>query len=137
VTREVLVRKLDRLRSYLDALRPHADRSPDDLAADPWAVERLLELLVQVAVDITNHELAERDIVPGSYREAFRTAGDEGLLPSELADSLAEAAGMRNILVHMYETIDYEIVADAVDQALTDFSRFLQVYGERLDDHGD
>jgi uncharacterized protein YutE (UPF0331/DUF86 family) len=134
VTREVLVRKLDRLRTYLGDLKPHAGKSSDEILEDPYEIERLLELLVQVSVDIVTHELAERGIVPDTYRKAFVHAGEEELLPEDLAASLAEAAGLRNILVHLYEEIDYEIVAASVTRAVEDFSRFLEVYSSRLDE---
>lgn len=131
MTRDVLVRKLARLRSYLEDLRPHAGRSSDEIAGDPYEVERLLELLVQVAVDIVSHELAERGSVPETYRAAFTEAGKEGLIPSDLARSLADAAGLRNILVHLYEDIDYEIVAESVTRAMDDFARFIEVFSAR------
>lgn len=137
MTREVLARKLSRLRKYLSDLSPHAGRSVEVLTEDPYRVERLLELLVQVAVDIVSHELAERRIVPGSYRAAFLRAGEEGLIPADLAASLAEAAGLRNILVHLYEEIDYAIVSESVHLALVQFRRFLDVYVKRLESHAE
>lgn len=132
MTRDVLLRKLDRLRAYLADLEPHADRSAEEIADDAYEVERLLELLVQVAVDIVTHELAERGVVPGTYRKAFLLAGDEGLIPDDLAASLADAAGLRNVLVHLYEDIDYEIVAASIGRALEDFARFLDIYARRV-----
>ncbi|GMV07609.1 MAG: hypothetical protein AMXMBFR53_38840 [Gemmatimonadota bacterium] len=132
MTRDVLARKLDALRRYLDALRPHRGRSADDIADAPYEVERLLELIVQVAVDILAHELAERGTTPSSYRDAFVQAGAAGLIPRALALRLSEAAGLRNILVHLYETIDYEIVAASVGGALDDFQAFLDHYATRL-----
>lgn len=137
MTREVLLRKLARLRTYLEDLRPHRGRSPGELADDPYEVERLLELLVQVAVDIVTHELAEGGVVPESYRIAFLEAGRAGLIPEELAASLADAAGLRNVLVHLYEDIDYEIVAESVARALADFTRFQEVYSARGAEAGD
>lgn len=136
MTRDVLLRKLSRLRTYLADLEPHAGKSAGDVAADAYEIERLLELLVQVSVDITTHELAELGIVPETYRKAFESAGHEGLLPPDLAASLADAAGLRNVLVHLYEDIDYEIVAASIGRALRDFSRFLDVYAERVNQDG-
>ena len=42
-----------------------------------------------------------------------------------MAESLAKAAGMRNILVHDYGEIDYEIVFKSIKQAIQDYSLFL------------
>ena len=57
---------------------------------------------------------------------------DAGILPEALAARLADAAGLRNILVHMYETIDYEIVAASLSPALEDFGDLLDLYRKRL-----
>jgi uncharacterized protein YutE (UPF0331/DUF86 family) len=134
VTRDVLARKLHRLRTYLGHLQGHVGRSAEAIAADPFEVERLLELVVQVSVDILNHELASRGVVPESYRDAFVQAGKEELLPEALAATLARSAGLRNVLVHAYEEIDYELVAASVPRALDDLTRFLEIFSARLDE---
>ncbi|TVR51075.1 MAG: DUF86 domain-containing protein [Gemmatimonadales bacterium] len=132
MTKDVLARKLSLLERYLRDLGPHAGRSAQDILEDPYEVERLLELTVQVAVDIVTHRLAERGTVPETYRGSFLEAGRQGLLPEDLAASLADAAGLRNILVHLYEEIDYEIVAASVERALGDFARFARVFAAEL-----
>lgn len=129
---DVLARKLERLRKYLDDLAVHRDRTARDVADDPYAVERLLELVVQVAVDILSHQLAERGLSPESYRDTFELAGTEALLPEDLADRLSRSAGLRNILVHLYEDIDYEIVAASIPAALDDFGLLLEELEEDL-----
>jgi uncharacterized protein YutE (UPF0331/DUF86 family) len=137
VTRDVLVRKLGRLQTYLGDLKRHAGKSAGEIRADPYEIERLLELLVQVSVDLVTHELAERGIVPETYRQAFLLGGEQGLLPDDLAEALADAAGLRNVLVHLYEDIDYEIVAASVGRAIQDFTRFLEIQTGRLVAEGD
>lgn len=132
MTREVLARKLASLERYLDDLGAHRGADPEELRDDPYRVERLLELVIQVAVDVVAHELAERGVTPESYRDAFVRAGRADLVPDELAGRLAEAAGLRNVLVHLYDEIDYEIVAASVDHALRDFGAFLDLYREKL-----
>lgn len=131
---EVLARKLDRLRAFLSDLRPHRDRSAADVRQDPYEVERLLELLVQVSVDVLAHQLAERSVTPDSYRAVFEHAGQEGLIAQDLASRLADAAGLRNVLVHLYEEIDYEIVATSIGRAIDDFGELLEALLDRLDE---
>lgn len=136
MTPDVLARKLGRLRTLLADLAPHAGKSMDQVVADHYEIERILELLVQVAVDMVGHDLAERGVVPDTYRSAFMEAGRRELLPEDLAARLADAAGLRNVLVHIYDEIDYEIVTASVNPALEDFSRFADIYGRRLEDEG-
>ena len=123
---EVVVRKLDTLRSLLAELEKHAGATADEIRQDPYRVERLLELLVTAAADLLSHLLAERGEQPGTYREIFRRAGEQGLIAAELAERLEKAAGMRNVLVHLYEDIDYGIVQESVGQALRDFPKLIR-----------
>ena len=131
---EVLARKLERLAAYLAVLERHKGRTADQVRNEPYEVERLLELLVQVAVDLVAHLVVEQGSSPASYREVFREAGRVGVIPTDLATRLADAAGLRNILVHMYEDIDYQIVADSIGRTLQDFRALLETLSRRLDD---
>ena len=45
---------------------------------------------------------------------------------------LVNAAGLRNVLVHLYEEIDYEIVAASIGQALDDFEELFRELERRL-----
>ena len=131
---EVLARKLERLGAFLADLRPHRDRPTEDIRSDPYEVERLLELLVQVAVDILAHQLAERGETPTSYRAVFERAGQKALIGEDLSRRLADAAGLRNVLVHLYEDIDYGIVAASVGKAIDDFGELLDALSASLDE---
>jgi uncharacterized protein YutE (UPF0331/DUF86 family) len=131
---EVLARKLAKLRVFLSDLGPYRGASPAAVEEDHYRVERLLQLLVEVATDILAHELARLGVVPASYRDAVRKAVEKGLLPEELGESLERAAGLRNVLVHLYEDVDMEILAASVKPALDDFGEFLKLFQERLEE---
>jgi len=120
----VLRPKLERLATYLADLRRHRARRQSDIQEDLYGVERRLELLVQVAVDILGDLLAEKSITVWSYRRAFELGGREGFLPTDLAHRLAEVARLNNVLIHLYEDIDYQVMADSVERALADFDEF-------------
>ncbi len=125
MARDVLLRKLAYLRQLLRDLTPFGQMSRAEIEAHHYTVERILELLVGAAVDLLFHILTERGLAPASYRDAFRLAAQEGLLPGDLAERLQQAAGMRNILVHLYETIDYAILHASIAPALRDFALFV------------
>ena len=129
---DVLLRKLLYLRQLLTDLAPYENATFADVEAEHYKLERLLELLVATATDILFHKLAEINTAPDSYREAFRLAGEQGLLPKDLAGRMQNAAGMRNVLVHLYEDIDYQILHDSIKPALQDFSQFAAIFTEDL-----
>ena len=86
------------------------------------------------ASDILHHLLAERGITPGSYRETFKLAAEQGLIPADLAIRLQDAAGMRNVIVHLYEQINYTILRDSIAPALEDFRQFVALFEAELGD---
>jgi uncharacterized protein YutE (UPF0331/DUF86 family) len=129
---DVLLRKLTYLRQILADLAPFEGATLAEVQAENYKLERLFELLVMVATDVLFHELAELGLTPDSYRGAFRLAGEQGLLPTELADRLQQAASMRNVIVHLYQDIDYVILRDSISPALRDFGQFVALFEERL-----
>jgi uncharacterized protein YutE (UPF0331/DUF86 family) len=133
VSPEVLLRKLNYLRQLLEDLAPYQEATLAQVLAEHYKLERLFELLVVTASDILHHQLAELGAEPKSYRDTFRLAAEQGLLPADLANRLQDAAGMRNIIVHLYETIDYQILSDSIVPALHDFKQFVAIFESRVD----
>lgn len=131
---DVLVRKLNFLRQLLSDLAPYKGATLLQVQADHYKLERLFELLVVAAVDLLQHLLAERKLIPESYRATFALAAAEGLIPIDLSERLQEAAGMRNIIVHLYEEIDYDILHKSIDLALKDFGLFVAIFDLNLED---
>lgn len=95
--------------------------------------ERHLQLAIQSAVDVAVHLLAEESArTPEDYGAAFRLLVDLGVVDEELAERLARAAGLRNILVHAYLDVDPEQVWDHLHRLgdLEHFAAAVQSYGE-------
>jgi len=92
------------------------------------AADHAIQLAVQICIDVGAHLIAELGLEPPSdYRDVFESLRGDGLDP-ELAGRLAEAAGMRNILVHGYLEVDDEVVWGALDRLddLRHFAAFAQ-----------
>jgi uncharacterized protein YutE (UPF0331/DUF86 family) len=129
---EVLARKLDFLRRLLEDLAPFQGADAEEVKREHYKLERIFELLGTTASDVVFHLLSERGITPESYRDAFRLAAEHALLPADLAARLEDAAGMRNVLVHLYEQIDLELVRDSIEPALRDFHELVTVLEPKL-----
>lgn len=119
------LRKLDESVARLDDL---ASRSREEFLSDPTlqaAAERRLQVAIQTVLDIGSHVLSERGSVDWEeYREVPGRLADEGVIPRELADRLAEAAGQRNVLVHLYLDVDPELVYRTLSEELDAFREF-------------
>ena len=134
MARDVLIRKLNFLRILLMDLEPYHDATLSDVRENHYEIERLFELLATVASDIIFHVLRERGLSPDSYCGGFALAAEQGLIPEELGDNLQNAAGTRNVIVHMYETIDLAVLHKAITPALKDFAEVVEIFESRLDE---
>ncbi|MGA7827571.1 MAG: DUF86 domain-containing protein [Geobacteraceae bacterium] len=124
---EVIARKLTKLSQYLEELVPYRNCKHEDFLANHYKIERLIELLVMTASDIAFHLLFTKDEpMPGSYRAAFLRLGEMGLVSRELSRNLALGAGLRNILAHDYEDIDYVLLHASIPQIVEDITAFIQ-----------
>jgi len=64
---------------------------------------------IQTSIDIANHLIAETSKEkPSTYRESFELLADLDIIDRKLAEELADLAGFRNVLVHMYVKLDLE-----------------------------
>jgi uncharacterized protein YutE (UPF0331/DUF86 family) len=92
-----------------------------------------LSRAVQISVDIGAHLIAGMEVPPpDTMGQTFDLLAQEGVLNSELASSLKKAVGFRNIAVHNYENINWEIVHSIVKYHLADFSAFAKVVVTKL-----
>ncbi len=137
VRTEVVRRKLAHLDRYLEELEAQRGITLDRYLADAGprrAVERLIQLIVETAVDINVHVATELEgRPPADYRRSFSAAARVGLLPADLADELAPSAGLRNALVHDYADIDDARVHAAIPLVLDGYGRYARAVQAWLD----
>jgi uncharacterized protein YutE (UPF0331/DUF86 family) len=126
----IVRRKLGRIMTALDALRPLARLSLDEYRARLYerkAAERLLQEAIEAALDINAHLIAELGrAIPEDYYGGFVKLGELGVLAPDLARSLAPSAGLRNRLVHEYDAIDDAKVLEAIATTLAGYPRYIQ-----------
>ena len=118
---EVVERKLEALADYLAelrALRPADLREYQPDLTRGRAIERLLQLVVEVATDINTHLAAESGQVPDNYFQSFWSVARLGAIDEDLARALAPSAGLRDRLVHQYEALDDGQVFASIHMAL-------------------
>jgi uncharacterized protein YutE (UPF0331/DUF86 family) len=113
-----------RIRSTLppDAAAFEADRTAREVV--------ILNLFValQETVSLATHWLADAGLdVPGTYREIFLDLSGRGLIPTDLAQRLAAAAGFRNLVAHQYGVLDPRRVHQMAASELGDLLEFGQV----------
>ena len=120
-------RRLDRLNECLQKLELLRQRPLAEFLTDAYLrdiVERNLEVAAQCCIDIANRIITlENAPRPADYYESLRRLGEIGVLPLEFAQRIAPLGGFRNILVHEYLNIEWEIVYENLQQ-IDDLTRF-------------
>ena len=134
--KQLVAAKLESLRRALVRVR---ERTPGDaakLAVDLDAqdiVSLNLQRAVQLCVDIAYHLAAAEDVAePETMADAFITLGTLGMIDAPLADAMRRAVGFRNIAVHQYEKMDWQIVFDVATKRIADLELFARAVAARL-----
>lgn len=122
----VTKRKLVYLTEYLNDLKKFRNISDEQYQEHHYEIERLLQLIVEVACDINAHIITEHhEKPPTSYYQSFIELGKLGILSTELSEKLAPSTGLRNALVHLYEDIDDKQVKESISATLKYFPRYV------------
>lgn len=104
---EARIQRLEELIERLDEVRRAGE---DAYLADEQqraATERWLQVAVQICIDLGTQLVTEQSARPPSdYADVFTILGQKGVIPSQLAQRLADAAKQRNLIVHLYLEID-------------------------------
>jgi uncharacterized protein YutE (UPF0331/DUF86 family) len=86
-----------------------------------------LQRAVQLCVDIAAHIIADKEVAaPSSMAQAFDVLQTLDILSPDLTSKMKKAVGFRNIAVHAYQAIDWQIVFDICYKKLDDFRAFAQ-----------
>ncbi len=118
-------RRLARLFNYR-SLTFEAYLQDEDRQA---SIERYLEVVIQAAIDINKmliKPIETIDLEKLTNTEIFILAGELGFISSELAAQLALSAGFRNVLAHVYDNIDPEVVYRALQLSVVQYPQYIQ-----------
>ena len=84
-----------------------------------------LERAIQICVDISSHILSGfPDRPPETMGESFPALSQKHILPEELSQNLRRSVGFRNISVHQYHKLDWEIIYKLATDHLDNFKEF-------------
>ncbi len=122
----VVLQKLQTLDQILAELRSLGKVSTKQLD-DEWqtqrAVERDLQLLVEIVIDTCQRLISLAGQTPATTgREAVSRCVQMGVLSD--VGAYGKMVQFRNFIVHRYERVDVVILVDMVNRRLPDFERF-------------
>ncbi len=131
---ELVAKKLGEIETCVGELRTLAqpDRIRQDIRERRF-VEHTLQLAIQAALDVASHIVSDERLgEPRTNRELFDLLERGGWVAPDLARTLSNMVGFRNVLVHGYDTVDLTVVEDVLRSRLGDLLEFAAVIRRRL-----
>ena len=124
---DLVAKKLALIETCVQQLRTLA--RPEKIRADireQRFVEHTLQIAIQSALDVASHIVSDERLgEPETNRDLFDLLVKARRLPEELASSLRDMAGFRNVLVHGYQEVDLGIVQDVLEHHLDELLAFV------------
>jgi len=128
--KEIIRRKFAVIVENLNLLKPIQNMTQEEYIDDIYkrkATERLLQELIEAAIDINTHIITQtKNMVPDDYYESFIKMGELKIIPRLIAEKLAPSAGLRNRLVHEYDTLEHPVILNAVKRAEELYSEYIK-----------
>ncbi len=126
--RDLIETKLESLRRCIERIAGKTPSSVDQLVHDPDLQDIIalnLQRAVQLSVDVAAHLIAETEaIAPSTMAENFEILQKLQIITPPLAERMAKAVGFRNIAVHSYQAINWNVVYQICQHHLDDFRQF-------------
>ncbi|MXS78215.1 DUF86 domain-containing protein [Nitrosomonas sp. JL21] len=126
----IITEKLESLRRCIQRIDDKKPESVNQLIQDIDLQDILvlnLTRAIQLCVDIGSHIISSvGQFSPQTMGEVFTTLHELGAISPETRDQLKKSIGFRNIAVHNYEAINWEIVYAISQNSVQDFRRFAQ-----------
>lgn len=121
---------LQTLSEYNEDLRTYQRLSHDEVVTNRHSqsmIRYAMQTAIQCLVDIANHLLVGGDLEQSTdSRSAILGLGRHGILPQDFAQQISGMAGLRNVIVHQYMTVDHELIYQFLQTSVDDFETFSQ-----------
>lgn len=129
VDRNVIEKKLSLLDQYYQLLKRNQGRiTAENLRTDfnlLTSVAYSLQTTIQACIDICTHIVSdEKWELPDNYAHVFKIVCRNGAISSKVAEEFRDAAKLRNVIVHQYDELDEQKLADIVSHKLEVFQLF-------------
>jgi len=139
--RQEVIDKLELLEGYIDVLKDLQQYRFEEIEKNyvlRGAVERYLQISLECMLDIGEIIISMEKIKrPQSYKEIFRTLGENGILPEAFARKIEPAAGFRNVLVHMYAKVEVDKLYENLQNGVEDMELFIEYIARFLAERED
>lgn len=131
VDRSVIRTKVGTIQVRLRELKIRRGVTAAQLARDK-AVQAIIlhnyQVAIQACCDLASHIVADQELgIPGTSADLFEILGQAQIMPVSFAEKFKKHVGLRNLIVHAYDKLDYQAIAATLPQRIRDISRFLKI----------
>ena len=133
--KEIFLSKLNYLKNYYEEIKSFELLSFNQYIQDKIkrrAVERLLQLIVEVACDINSFVLSKRGVTAESYHDSFAKMGEAGIIEKDIASKLARTTGLRNRIIHEYGEYKDEVVYKNISIFIEFYGKYLKILASKV-----
>lgn len=120
---------LDELKILAEVQRRY-QLDPSDLIVQHalmHAMQNCIAAIIDIAQHITSEKLGRTS---ESYSDAIRDLAVAGVLDQPFADNFSRVAKLRNVLVHLYDSVDIAFLFSLVPNFVKDTKTFLKQIGK-------
>jgi len=85
-------------------------------------------------IDINQHFIRELDFkISEDFQGTFYILGKKGILPNGFAKKIAPVVGLRNRIVHRYDTLNKELFIKTFRKNYSDFEKYIKLINQYLE----
>jgi len=126
----VLTQKIESLRRCIRRVEEKTPASFENLIGDADLQDILvlnLTRAVQLCVDIASHIISQSDeSAPATMGEVFSALERMDIISAGTSESMKKSVGFRNVAVHNYDAINWEIVFSICRKSVPEFQQFVR-----------
>ncbi|WP_027339034.1 type VII toxin-antitoxin system HepT family RNase toxin [Halonatronum saccharophilum] len=118
---DVLLNKGETMKRCVGRIKDEYDGDPLNLNNYTKQDSIILNIqrLCEATIDIAMHLIAKLELgVPQNSRDGFEILYQNGIIEEEMAESLKNMVGFRNIAVHNYQKLNLRIVQAIIEEEI-------------------
>lgn len=128
--------KISLVKKYLKILKGYRKYSRNEIENDVnirGMVERYLYLAIQASIDLAEATISFKNFrKPTTLSENFYILEEEKIIRNEMREEMRKLVGLRNVLTHEYQKINYDIVYDVLQNRLKNIEEFITIIKKNL-----
>jgi uncharacterized protein YutE (UPF0331/DUF86 family) len=136
IDKNLVNRKIVLISKDFEEIKRLSEMTYSDFISNPInevLAERYLERVIGRMIDINYHLITEMGMPPPSdYFQSFTELSKLKVYPQEFGKKIAKCAGLRNRIVHEYDSIDPKKIYEGLKFAKEDIPKYLNYVNEFL-----